>query len=210
MLPTVRSNCVFCDRSAGRPAAQWDTVLAETSDYIIVPTKGALVPGWLLVVSKRHFLCAGALPPEEFENLEEAINLAVEMVAARFGPVTIFEHGPRVPGTAVGCGIDHLHIHAVPLKLSLTAAVGALFPDTEWQRLSRLSDLRQIHARDLAYGVVKEHGADLAWCPAPSNVRQFFRRVIAHSIGTPEEFDYSAHSQLHNVIRTLDRLRIAP
>ena len=34
-------------------------------------------------------------------------------------PVTMFEHGASHTGSIMGCGVDHAHVHLVPLDFNL-------------------------------------------------------------------------------------------
>ncbi len=203
-MNTRLNPCVFCKNlSNGASDAPWDKVLQETDNFFITPSKGSLVPGWLLVVSKKHAICSGAIDGTEFQDLTGCLRLAVEMVHKRFGSVTVFEHGPSVPGTSLGCGIDHQHLHVVPLAFSLKDAVSALFPSVEWALLSDLSGTRALYRSRIDYGLVQETNGRIWWCRPPNGVRQVFRRVIAHNLGIPDQFDYAGHPHLSNTLQTL-------
>src|SRR6266478_5711524 len=129
-----QTHCCFCQnlKTAGA-SAPWDTVLYDSGNFAIVPTKGALVPGWLLVVAKRHALCVGALSNPELDELKSCLASARNLVQKNFGAPTIFEHGPSLAGTTLGCGIDHVHVHVAPLAFSLRKAVNNRFPMVEWK-----------------------------------------------------------------------------
>jgi ATP adenylyltransferase len=201
--------CIFCERLLqGSSDTAWDTTIAETDQYIIVPTKGSLVAGWLLVVSKQHFLCSGELQEKEFVSLERAVYLAKEIVEGHFGAATVFEHGPQVPGTSLGCGIDHLHLHVVALNFSLVEAVNSSIQGVTWQGLPNLRSLGPLYRSGIGYAVVGEPHAQLVWFPPPHNVRQPLRRAIANHLGVPERFDYAKHPYTENVLRTLDRVMV--
>src|SRR5260221_4771447 len=119
--------CCFCSFAATGVPGPWDEVVYETDRFLVLPTKGSLVPGWLLVAAKRHAICAGALSAAEHDELRECVSVAKDLVASKFGSPTVFEHGPSEEHTALGCGIDHAHIHVVPLQFSLKAAAAAHF-----------------------------------------------------------------------------------
>jgi len=185
-------------------SAPWDTVLHESGNFVIVPTKGALVPGWLLVVAKRHALCVGALSGTELDELTSCLTWARDLVQENFGPPTIFEHGPSQAGTTLGCGIDHVHVHVAPLKFSLQKAVNDRFPRVKWQPLLDISATRSLFELRTDYCFVKEPNEEgMYWCSPPIGVTQIFRRAIAAELGIPDEFDYRTHTQLSNVIHTL-------
>ena len=207
-MPNPSSACVLCDGLlAGRSSGQWDSVLAETPDYVVVPTKGALLAGWLLVVSKQHALCSGALKTDLQQVARAgAVDLAKSMIESRFGPTTAFEHGPHIGATSLGCGVDHLHIHVAPLSFSLQSAVERLYPGTDWHQLNDWNDLSPIHANKSPYMAVQEPNGALKWSLPPAGVRQPLRRAIAASVGLFDEFDYSAHPQTENVASTITLL----
>jgi len=207
-----QSHCCFCQTftTAGRNAT-WDTVLHDSGNFLIVPTKGALVPGWLLVVAKRHALCVGALSGSELDELTSCLATARGLVQENFGASTIFEHGPSQAGTSLGCGIDHMHLHVAPLKFSLRKAVNNSFPQIKWQPLLDISATRPLFESQTGYGLVKEPTEEkIYWCSPPAGVTQIFRRAIAAEIGIPDEFDYRTHPQLSNVTQTLAVLSQTP
>lgn len=199
--------CSFCERLvSGRSDAPWDTTVAQTSEYTIVPTKGALVAGWLLVVSKRHVLCAGALDTGEFGDLQHAICVAKEIVERSFGPATVFEHGPRLTGTSLGCGIDHLHFHVAPLKFRLSEAVDSIFRGVTWKEVADIRFLGALHRKGIGYAMIHEPGSKMVWFPPRPGIRQPLRRAIASRLGVPESFDYASYPHLPNVVRTLAQI----
>ena len=204
-----QSRCVFCDQLlSGRKTGAWDTVIAETEDYLIVPSKGALVPGWLLVVGKKHLLCAGELPPEEIQALGEAVETCKALVERSFGSSTIFEHGPAAAGTSLGCGIDHLHIHVVSLPFSLMDAVNSMFGRMVWCPAT-LDGLAQLHRNGTGYALLQEPDNGMVACRPPLDVRQPLRQAIAQKMGILHAYDYATHPHTRNVELTLNRLSIA-
>lgn len=200
-------NCCFCENLVrGLPEAPWDRVLYDSGRFVITPTKGALVPGWLLVVAKWHALCAGAISRVELDELINCLRTAKNMVRENFGEPTVFEHGPYQPGSSLGCGIDHLHLHVVPLSFSLRSATASLFPEVKWHPLSDLYCASLLFEAKIGYGLVQEPNDRMSWCYPPLGVRQLFRRVIAAELGVPEEFDYREFPNLSNVSLTLENL----
>jgi hypothetical protein len=69
-IPLV-SSCRFCPpafSSYGRGQIE-NTVLFETDEFVVVPSLGSLVEGWLLIVSKEHYLCMAEAPPSLIDEL---------------------------------------------------------------------------------------------------------------------------------------------
>jgi ATP adenylyltransferase len=200
-------SCCFCDGVArGASEAPWDRVFCDSGSFIITPTKGALVPGWLLVVAKRHVLCSGAISVSELPELADCVRTAQQMVRDNFGEPTVFEHGPSEAGTSLGCGIDHLHLHVAPLSFSLRKATNKLFHEVKWESVMGLSSTSALFESRVDYGFVQEPNGRMFICSPPRGTKQFFRRAIASEIGIPAEYDYSKFPHLSNVISTLDKL----
>jgi diadenosine tetraphosphate (Ap4A) HIT family hydrolase len=206
-MRSIRPSCVFCERLLQRRSdVLWDQALARTDDYLVVPTKGSLLPGWVLVVANTHILCAGALETESAAAFEQALNTGRALVESKFGPVTLFEHGPVTDGSALGCGVDHLHIHAAPLAFSLRAEFQKLYPTSVWHKADDWQELRSIHAAGIAYVTIREPAGPLEWCEAPPNVRQPLRRAVASGLGADERFDYNLYPYAENATRTIEVL----
>src|SRR5258708_20566119 len=179
-MASGKTSCCFCDSLVpGLSKAQWDTILHDSGNFLVVPTKGALVPGWLLVVAKRHVLCAGAAAESELEELTDCLSIAQRMVRKGFGEPTVFEHGPSASGTSLGCGIDHLHIHVAALPFSLREATTRQFPQVYWKPITGISATTSLFAAQMGYGLVREPGGCMSVCTPPDYIRQLFRRVIA-------------------------------
>ena len=104
----------------------WDQVLHETDHFVVVPTVGALVEGWLLIITKQPYLCMGGMPTGEFHELSSLKELVCSVLSECYGDITVFEHGPSQPGQGVGCGVDHAHLHVLPAICQLTQGVPAV------------------------------------------------------------------------------------
>jgi ATP adenylyltransferase len=202
----VTSTCALCSSlGSNRGNEPWDTVLWEDQSFVAMPTRGALLPGWTLVVSKEHYLCAGSLDSEGRRALFEFVETTRRRVENAFGPCTTFEHGPAVRNTSVGCGVDHLHIHVVPLPFSLTEATSSVAPVT-WKILDQEEALGQLHSEALSYSFVSEPGQTTKIAAPSPAIRQLFRRAIAKRLGVPNQFDYQSFPHVAAVIQTLTTL----
>src|SRR5690349_2831997 len=103
--------CCFCFTRDSSARHFWDQPLFESPNFFAIPSLGALVEGWVLLVPRAHVVCSGALESrllDEFAAMKEKLSA---LVRERYGTVSIFEHGPSVPGHDVGCTVDHAHLH---------------------------------------------------------------------------------------------------
>jgi len=200
---------IFTDGQANREREIWNTVLFETENFLVVPTLGALVEGWLLIISRDHHLCTGAMPASLHMELETVVCEVSSLVDDAYGSPTIFEHGPCRAGDPIGCGIDHAHLHVVPLAFSLVDAIRNApdFGGMHWSsQRGDLSQLRGLHSSGKAYVYVKQPDGLTTYCTPPSLPCQSVRKVIARQLGMPNKYDYRSHPHATNVKRTVERL----
>jgi ATP adenylyltransferase len=185
----------------------WNEPLFESDNFIVLPSLGALVEGWLLLVPKSHFICFGALPESLIAEMKELKATVCSSVSKAYGNVAAFEHGPHKESLRLGCGVDHAHLHVVPIPFDLESAVAPFLPPaTHW----------------LAAGAQECHDAylrreDYLYLEQPIGVGriathddfggQLFRRGIAAALGLPDEYNWREHSHLSNVAATTGQFR---
>src|SRR5947209_2503096 len=95
----------------GVGAAAHDRPLLTTPKWIVAPTLGAIIPGWLLALPRRAVLNFNQWAAAEGESPETILQQLTEHLGLAAHEVIWFEHGPLNNGTVVGCGLDHAHIH---------------------------------------------------------------------------------------------------
>jgi hypothetical protein len=128
-----------------------------------------------------------------------AVNTLIE---SRFAPPTAFEHGDTHPGTTFGCGIDHAHLHVVPLPIGMNLKTlaetvlgqpfGTLLPSPSQPYLRIRTPITQ------------------DWFslePRTSLPRQFFRQIIWYAAAQPSaSFDYDESPCEEHVQLTVAKL----
>lgn len=167
--------CRFCNapKCGTNP---WDRILWETEHFLVVPSKGGFVPGWLMLIPKMHVLSMAQLPSSLSIEFEALFAEVCYQLQCAFGVATAFEHGASQPNTTFGCGIDHAHLHVVPLPRHLD--LKAIAEEALNQNFS--TDLPSpchpyLRIRD---------PRDMAWYtlePKATIPRQFFRQIIWRS-----------------------------
>lgn len=205
------NSCPYCTSlfSKGAQTARWNRLIdRECDDVALVPTRGMLVEGWILAIPREHILSSSALSARRRSELWHRADRAVALVASSYGPATVFEHGAVVPGSVVGCGVDHAHIHVVPLSFDLAelARSHPLGRDLTW---TPINDIRSVQDSQtvLSPYLVIQGPSGLGWRAAGSIPSQFFRRVIADAIGCPSQFDWRADAGMENIDATLAHLQ---
>lgn len=175
---------------------------------LAVPSVGALVEGWLLLIPHRHVLSLVELDWAERAEFGHLVDAAIALVQAQYGPIVLFEHGPSMPERTAGCGIDHAHMHVVPTSADLRSETQALdiSPTTlRWRAAKAVWDAEQEHGAGLDYLYLKAADGS-EWVASASCIpSQLFRRAIAGSIGQ-ETWDWKADPHTDLVDATRRRL----
>lgn len=203
--------CRYCEIIANGPRehAFWNRPLLESDNFMVIPTIGSIVEGWLLIVSKQHHINMGAVPASHINELKGIVDHVKEVVTAKYSTPIIFEHGPASCGTTVGCGIDHAHLHVVPLDLSFNVAD----EDHSFEILNcpksvhPFDYMRNLYEQKKAYLFLHEPSHDPIFLTSNSIPSQFFRRVIARKVNKYELFDYNKHLFLGNVEGSISKLQ---
>jgi ATP adenylyltransferase len=204
---SAQLTCDFCRHITAGPARPEDwAIVAEDPEFVAVPSIGALIPGWMLVVPRRHALSLVSLDEGERQRLWRFVRATGESVAADYGPVTLFEHGPACSGHAAGCGIDHAHLHVVPTgDLDLLRGAQTHLPELQWRAVSDLDAAQEAVDVDEDYLFLETPSRERWLSTGHAIPSQAFRRVIAAELGCPGDFNWRSHPQLDVVKRTIER-----
>ncbi len=203
--------CRYCENIFSKPftlePGVQNRILFESEHFVAVPTLGALVQGWLLIVSKRHRICMGDLDPSLLEEMVGFKNRVARVVEFHYGSVAVFEHGPSKPNQALGCGVDHAHLHIVPTECNLITGLSNIHQnDVLWQDSEGIQDAAEYHAKGFEYLYIEQPTDKALIAKAHGFGSQLFRKVIAQHIGKPEWFDWKVYEGAKNIRLTIEKL----
>jgi len=204
--------CKFCEKfgSSNLSIDPADTIVFATENFVVTPTVGSIVPGWLLVTPKKHFVCMGAMGDALLNELDDVCSRAEQLLAESFGSTVRFEHGPVSPLRPVGCGIDHAHTHIVATAADLlgTSAKVSQSP-LDWARVDRSDAVGLAYALNIPYLFLRDQNGCSWICSSPNIGSQVLRRAVAASVGIPEEFDWKTNRFDKHIELTLEGLGLA-
>ncbi len=203
--PSRRFDWVTSGQRVGGDAP-FDVDVGDFEPAAVVPTKGALVPEWLLIVPRLKALSVADLSAHERRKVLACAREVSEQIAKVADDVVLFEHGPRKQGAANGCGVDQAHIHVIGLdKRFLSFVFQTTANDLRWE-LAAGADPWDGVPEQSDYIVLMR--GELAWrALTPEPTSQFMRRRIASFVGTPGEWDYRRYPHAANAERTKSLFR---
>lgn len=209
---SAMSDCDLCQAvnpAVGRCALQdhlhadQHRIVAASRHAAAVPTIGAFVPGYLLVVPTRHVLSLGQLPDHELRAVEEfARQMADRLHHVYRQPVLTFEYGLNVPG---GRRVSHGHLHMLPTTARLPEWLSTRLPGHEIDSFTRLP-----RTDSTSYIAVQDWTGTLMCYPVPNDAapRIRLREVVAQLDPrvADEAWDWQAHPFPELMRATVDDL----
>ncbi len=180
---TWRASCEFCTEFYLDPPEEGSRVLLNSSNFLVVADASPLVYGHVLILPRRHLCSMSRGTPEMHSELAALVSRTMRELDRQVAKPLLFEHGMG-SDAAVGCGVTHAHIHALPLaspqKRLIVEQVGAQYPLTDYPHLcDALAAIRP----ETSYLMVTDN--DDRWsvadnCTTPS---QFMRKLVAEACG---------------------------
>lgn len=102
------ADCPFCDW------LQMEAVLLEEGEHFyIIAARFALFPGHILINSREHISCIGALPASYLPELEQMRGLVNRFLMHEYGKVSNWENGASFQH------VPHMHLHGMPVAQEL-------------------------------------------------------------------------------------------
>jgi diadenosine tetraphosphate (Ap4A) HIT family hydrolase len=186
----MQSACRFCRIGAGEAQFDYDNVLMESDDYFAVASVGGFIEGWTLLCAKRHVLNLSS--DYRTTAFREFADQVAKVVTSCYGRPVIFEHGVNHSGSLTGCGTDHAHMHMVPFAEKFSKLVMGFDVERNWVA-TPLQGIGGI-AGNNEYLMMANSVDELSSSAYVSVVRQptsqFFRRVLASSMGLAAQSNY--------------------
>jgi diadenosine tetraphosphate (Ap4A) HIT family hydrolase len=151
----VVSTCSFCAEVAGSgvdnlfhellgPEVGCSYLVDETAQFVVVPSVGALVAGYCLILPRRHVSSFGHLDAAAHGELSALIDRARDRLRTAFGgEVVVYEHGAMSPALPGGSCADHAHLHVVPVPPTVDLAT----PFFDEHRVHPSADLPAVRAQ---------------------------------------------------------------
>ena len=174
--------------------------VASTPGLEAMPTIGCFVPGYLLILPRRHALTLGQLDTATLAEAEGLIDALAARLAAVYGmPVLGFEYGLAAEGAR---RIEHAHWHLLPSTADLTAALHERMPGKQVVSLAELpatGSYIAVRGQDAALTVYPVEG------PLDEGRRLRLRRLVAELDPRvdPDGWDWAANPRPDLILRTI-------
>lgn len=186
-----------------------NTVLFESDNFLVIPSIGSIVEGWLLIIPKEQYISMGALNNIVFAELEQLIEKIGEMVFKRYGNYVVFENGAYSKNKLVGCGVDYAHVHIVPTDLNLMKEIETKFDiHYQWDSIDSIRISKTYIENQMPYLYYRNQAKESFITTSNDIPSQLFRKTIAISRGIGEKYDWKEFPFIENVVKTIDSFKL--
>src|SRR5665647_346197 len=187
----------------------YNSPLFETENFKVVPSLGAMIEGWLLIIPKEHFLSFAYIESDQFEEFEALQTEVVRIIKDIYKTnVCVFENGAINCKSLVGCDVDYAHMHYVPLNVDIKREISQYCNySLKWKKIFKISELKQFLFLKSPYLYIQDNNGDNFVAGIDSPVSQFVRQLIANKLGFPEKFDWKKYPFEDKIVNTINRIK---
>lgn len=198
----LKDECLYCTKALLANAdALEDTVLFENSHFVCLPSLGALVPGYVMLISKRHVTAINQLSVGETKSLVTLVRNLENLGPYREGYL-IFEHGLSATEGGNAC-IDHFHLHLTPsVGLTLLDIENHIPFPTKKIVLPSIISLRD-HNLNPGY-ILISNGKTHVCHVSDEFSSQFIRKILAEHVGLTEKWNWVIYPHMDRVAQTIE------
>lgn len=176
-------------------------VVYQTDHFVVIPTLGALVEGYLLIVSKAHYESIRQIPKEFLFEFIEVVHKVKSVIRSTYGKSSVcFEHGAASCSNKFGGCIDHAHLHVVPCNETLSGTIREF--GMELLPIPSLGTLSDVVGKSQPYLYWEDFDESKYVIQGSFIPSQFFRKIIADYYSVAEQWDWRQHLNLENLLKT--------
>lgn len=189
--------CPFCKLDTSLFHNQ---IIEETNNFIIIPGVGALVPGYILILPKKHAYCMTNSNKEIMKEYNNLLEIYRERFKEMYGKYPIvFEHGTPDPcGLCANC-IIHAHTHIINHNYKNESEI------INKLNLVKISGLNDIEKKNYIY-YKNPQGIDyISYDFEP--ISQIMRIFIANDLGMKEKYNWKKFPFEDNIYKTINDLK---
>lgn len=182
-------------------------IIYETDNWLVMPTIGAFVPGYLLIITRNHYISIGACPAYYYLELECLVKTIRELFKSIYNSQAIaFEHGASSNYNKSGCCIDHAHLHILPSDIDILPDIkDDGFDILPIETLDMLKQQANGGKSYIYYQDPDEKNFLVERGHVPS---QYIRQIIACRVGKPEKWDWRRHPELQSIVDSVLTLSV--
>ncbi|MDO9399153.1 MAG: hypothetical protein Q7T79_00480 [bacterium] len=200
------NSCPYCEEfKDGFSSEYGNRILYESKNFVVFPSLGQIVEGYLLIASKKHYIAIGEIPSKFYFELNAVCQKVRKILSENYESPLFFEHGPISSIKKGGCCIEHAHFHAVPVKIDILEDLSKNF---KYKNIKSFDSLKKQFRKEIPCFYYESNFGEKYLFEIQEVVpSQYIRRLIAYKIGKHERWDWRACMGLDELKRTISKLK---
>ena len=189
--------CKFCELDK---SIYYNKAIEETKNFLVVPALGALVEGYVMIVSKEHANSIIELDNDVLKEYNELIEKYRDLYKDFYGKYPIvFEHGtPDINGLCTSC-VTHAHSHIVNHNYK---DEDEIIKNLNFERINSIDDIK--NQNYIFYqNPLGEKFVTYKYKPE----RQMMRQLIAKDLGLAEKYNWREYPFYENINKTINKFQ---
>ena len=180
-----------------------NTVIHESDNFLVLPTKGSLCDGYLLIVPKKHINSMNELTDTQKEELLALIGNYRERFKSIYSNYPLlFEHGSSSENVNTSSSsIKHAHIHIVNHKFKDEKSI------INNLKLQKVNSQEFFEFNNKNYISYISNTLDFYITYDFQPVSQQMRIYIAEDLGITNNFNWRQDNFEENIVRTINNFR---
>lgn len=179
-----------------------NTELLSTEHFVVHPALGPLVPGHVLVTSRRHATSLAALGSGAINDYEVLAQTLRRSGVFLHHDVLEAEHGSTGDECAGAC-VVHAHVHWIPGCGDLEEAFEGIL-----ERINGIATVAELAHVDVPYLLIRGSSGNTRVYNAHDIPSQFVSHVICSILGLPE-WDWRQRTDHVETVKTIQVWRAA-
>ena len=191
-------NCTFCNLDFSKIE---NTIIYETENFRVIPSVGALVDGYILIVAKAHINSLSELNQAQKKEYEELVNKLSIIFKEIYGkrPV-LFEHGtPNLKNSMSANSIIHAHSHIVNFEFKNEKEIINKYNFVPIESFDDVVNENYIYYQNNNRGKFVSYQFD--------SVSQLMRILVANEIDKKDEYNWREHDFKENIEVMLEKIK---
>lgn len=191
--------CVFCSFDKDKIE---NTIIEETKYFYVLPGVGALVDGYLLIVSKRHVNSMADLEDNEKCEYKKIINKYRKKFNSIYNKYPIiFEHGtPKIHSKNKANSVFHAHTHIVNHNFN---DENKIISNLKFKIINSITEIKN-NKNYISY--INASGVNMVSYDFPSE-SQLMRKYIACDLKNEDKYNWRDYSFIDNIKLTIDKFK---
>ena len=191
------NNCTFCKLDKSK---YYNKIIEQTEYFFVIPALGALVEGYVMIVSKEHVNSLIELDDMVIDEYNELINKYRNKFKEFYGKYPIiFEHGtPDINGICTSC-VTHAHSHIVN---HIYKNEDEILKNLKFEKIN---DIRDIKNQNYIFYENAQGENFITYNYQP--IRQIMRIQIAKDLGIEEKYNWRQYPFYDNIRKTIEKFQ---